>query len=347
MIMVRFKMPEDEQNKVDENYLSSLIRSKTAFRYGDSFLSDGLEYQYSFALVMFDSSLEIMISTSLSYLQNFPGEKEKSSRDFMSLATRLNKKFKDQTPMNEDELKNLHDARNNAQHHNITPSKIDLERYRATTLRSLKLICANVFSIDFEKISRAILIKDKFIQELYESAEDDYLKQNYEDCIIKCGAAFQIARMKEKLKLYGSFRALDEIVFEFNKEKRGPELEDIYEIISKITEELEILELGLDYKRYQIFNELFNYQINEWTPGFNITEEGPVSKAFDSLKKFLKENKSNLRDDHDKEKADFSLLFVIDPILRWESVDRETVLDLIGKIIQAFTKGQSNNKKKN
>ena len=57
--------------------------------------------------------------------------------------------------------------------HNIItspPGKIDLDIYRGTALRSLKVICENKFSLDFDKISQAILIKDELIQELYKSA---------------------------------------------------------------------------------------------------------------------------------------------------------------------------------
>ena len=85
-----------------------------------------------------------------------------------------------------------------------------------------------------------------------------------------------------------NFRTLDQLILEFNKENEDSRMTDIYEVIDKIVEELEILELGLDYKRYQKYNEFFNYQINEWTLSFDVTDKKSSSIAHGSLKNFLK-----------------------------------------------------------
>jgi len=327
--------------------MSSLIKCKTAFRYGDSFLTGGLEYQYSLALVMFDNSLEIMISASLYKLKDFPGYKNPGNREFMSLAKRLNKKFRDDPLLDEEELQRLHDARNSAQHRNVTPSKIDLEHYKAIAQVTLHNICQRVFFIDFDEISQSVLVKNRLVRSLYKAAEEDYFKQKYEDCVIRCGAAFQIARQNEIFRLYGNFRSLAEIDFNLTKLNAGKELLKVYEILEKMSEELQILELGLDYKKYQIFNELFGYKINDWTIEFGLSETESSQKAYNSMKNFYHVTRGNTNVEHNREKAEFCLLFVIDPILRWESIPRESITDIISKILQAFMDVPKSDKKEN
>ncbi|MCL4340123.1 MAG: hypothetical protein M1388_03210 [Thaumarchaeota archaeon] len=305
---------------LDQTFISRLIKAKAAYRYGQLLFKSGMEIEYGLSLILMDNSIEQVAAAALDYTSGANWHEEEKSRlkrelSFMDFIKKLNK-----VNLDISKLDLLHKSRNMAQHHGITPSKVDMELYSALTYNTLQEISKSVFSRDFNSISQAALIKRDDVRELYALAEKDYYEGRFEDCIIRTGAAFQIAKKLELSRLYGKVGPLNNDLIDFDMKEPSENIKRLFDVVKGIRKELDILELGLDFKKYQMFMHIFNYKLDEWTPMFDGTE-------FKSLKVHLNDSYKGYKDNQLETMANFSLLYAIEPILRWESTPRDTILD--------------------
>lgn len=335
---------------MDKVFLQRLLRAKIAFRYGVLQLESGLEIQNSLALVMFDNSIEIMAAAVLDFKS--PDSKTSKSKEpsMIKLVEDTVKVINgategivqnDKAAPNISAIVGLHNVRNQAQHHGLIPSKTETEYYREVTEEFLQLASKRVFNLDWNMISLGLLIKDDAVKKLYISAEDDYYGHNFLACIIKCGAAFQIARMNEELRSYGSMRALDEIGLKSVRDELDDSIGKLADVVEKLAWEIDVLKLGLDYKKFQIFRLMFSFQLDEWYPTPTTAYPGisyDMDKVFREAELKFSSLFKTMPEPQLVEDAKFCLLFIIEPILKWETTPRMTLIDLMSSIFESALK---------
>jgi hypothetical protein len=258
-----------------------------------------------------DNAIEMFLYALLDYI----GAKE-PQENFSSLLIVFKNKVAeihadfDLSLFHEVEIKNMHRARNNVQHHGIVPSIDDVERYRTVTYEVLSNLSRSILGIEFEEISLSGMIKDELVRTLYKKAEQAYFSANYEEALICIASAFEKAKSVEQSNIHGS--GLMWAVF-------GQQQVDA--VTTKLIEEVEILKLRLDYKKYQKYRDIFNHTLEPFTSLSSyeidslIIEIGKLTAS--SVPSWRRLPKEQL-----KKETIFCLAFVIDSILRWETVTR-------------------------
>jgi hypothetical protein len=221
-----------------------------------------------------------------------------------------------ETPINLDlsllhevEIRNLHRARNNVQHHGIIPSIDDIERYKTLTQEVLSNLSIKIFGLKFEEVLLGDLIKDELVRSLYKKAEKAYVSASYEDALMCIAAAFEQAKKKEQGRIYGSGLLWTLL---------GKKVDDV---TNKIIAEIEILKLRLDYKKYQKYREIFLGALEPFTALSSDTLEGVLNETRKLIANAISAWKGGDRRKL-REETTFCLNFVIDSILRWEAVPR-------------------------
>jgi hypothetical protein len=297
---------------MEEHVLRRLLYSKVLFLHGSKHAEENTAMDSVFAVLHFDNSIEMLMNTILEYF----GAPYKSERRFHELfqdVIKLVKESKDK--INADkllkvrEIKNLRLARNNIQHHGIIPAFDEVRRYRILTQGVLENTMSKLFTVPFTEISLGALIKDETVRELYLKADSAFGKAEYKDSLVYCVTAFETAKTKEQMSIYGSGIILRRIL------SAGKVSEEVEKLLDTMAEELEILKLRLDYKDYQKYRDI-SYELK---PFSRLSSEEELA----NITKIISERVDKLDKQTLKEYARFCLNFSIESILKWESVSRK------------------------
>ena len=87
----------------------------------------------------------------------------------------------------------LNKARVNFKHFGNLPDATDATKFISYTEEFLKKVTRDFLYIDFEEISYADLIIKEHIKKIIKTAEEEYKKENWEQALIECADAEQIA----------------------------------------------------------------------------------------------------------------------------------------------------------
>ncbi len=326
---------------LERSFLQRALRAKVAYRLGIDLFHKNIEAYNGIALVMMDNALELLGSAALDYLSSDSSKQKLSEPSFMDTIVRLDRflyrnlrerQDGEKSILDVKSISRLHNARNMSQHKGITPSRVDLEGYVSTTSTALSEICQIGLGIEFGSMSLGELISDQAVRQLYIQAEAEFDQKQFRDCILRCGAAFLIAKVTEELRLYGSMRTLSELPYNYAKQKMVSPVKELSDYVEKIAEELDVLRLGLDYKSYQMFREIFGFQLEDVSFEPKI-EEGKVqfdpSDTFSALKNQFGSNLDQMSQDVLEKEARYCLLFILDPILKWELLPRTSLPALL------------------
>jgi hypothetical protein len=221
-------------------------------------------------------------------------------------------------------LKNLHRARNEAQHHGIVPCYADVQRYAGLTIDVLSNLSRSILNKDFNEISLAELIQDPLVRVLYKKGEDAYWDGDYVNALVYTASAFEKAKQIEQNKLWGSGLILTAAL--------GNNLNNDFS--SVLIEELEILKLRLDYKRYQKYREIFLFTLKPFLEIDSNSEAlliDQIRQKLDTTIKIWKQSNDSLKD-----QAIYCLSFTLDSIFLWESVDRTGWSEVISSAFNSF-----------
>jgi hypothetical protein len=219
---------------------------------------------------------------------------------------------KQSATINEIEIRSVHQARNQIQHHGTTPNISDVERFRDVTYEILSSLSQEILGINFEEILLSELIKDVFSRNFYRLAERAYSQQDYRNALLYSAVAFEYAKRLEQQRIWGSG-----LLFSIMKSK--DKLNDLDEVLIA---EIEILKLRLDYKKYQKYRDVFGHSLGPFTSIESQNQEGII----EDVKAMIQESMndwSNKGIDELKSDAMFCLSFVLDSILMWESIPRK------------------------
>ena len=296
---------------MEEHIVRRLIYSKALLLHGIRHAEENSAVDSAFAILHFDNSMEMILNIILEYF----GAPAKQERKFYEIINAANEVIKEKMNidgnklLNSREITNLHNVRNAIQHHGLIPDENEVRRYCILTQKVVDNVTSKLFGLEYEDLSLALLIKDEQIHELFSKANSAYEKANYQKTIIYCVTAFERAKNNEQILLHGSGIIIKKII------AQGTIPKPIEEYLEIVTEELEILKLRLDYKKYQKYRDISH----ELKPFLWISSEDAVSK----VKKIISNKLAEFEASSLKDCARFCLDFTIESILRWESVPRE------------------------
>jgi hypothetical protein len=263
------------------------------------------------ATLNFDNAIEMFLYALLDYLGTQAPEENFNSllKVFKDKITEKRANL-DLSLLHEVEIKNMHRARNGVQHHGIVPSIDDVERYVTLTNEVLANLSKPILGVGFEEISLCRLVKDNLVRNLYEKAEGAYFSSNYEDALVYVAGAFEQAKKMEQGRIYGSGLMLARVL-------DG----DSNKVTDKLIDEIEVLKLRLDYKKYQKYRDVFQRTFEPFTQLSSNTIEGIVNE----IRKLVANSLSmwrNMDNEELKEETTYCIGFVLESVLKWETVTR-------------------------
>lgn len=311
--------------------LRRLVYVRCLYLHGVEHAESGTQIDLALAVLNFDNTIEMLLYAVLEFLQN-PDQKE---RHFHQLLEHVKNAIKEKRidinvdeTLNERGIRNLHIARNGVQHHGIVPGVVDVDRYRTLTEEVVTKLIRQIFDMELSDISLGMLIKDELVRNFYTEAERAFLSNDYYKALINCVAAFETAKKQEQFRLYGSGLGLRRVGI-----SAEPNLQRFVEYIRKIDEEVEILKLRLDYKKYQKYREISRQLVpvmDVYAP--RIEASSILSKIEGLIAPELKDKKQEVLREHARSRLNFD----IENILKWESVPRRPWYELFLPFIKSF-----------
>ena len=226
---------------------------------------------------------------------------------------KLEKKTSPYTLPLKDQMFNIHETRNLAQHQGDSPSFETVVKYKGY-LKDFFVKCfSDIFFIEFDKVYESILILDKEIRNALIEAEENLQKDKFKESMKSSTKSFAFLKLKERDLLseklrsftqFGVFGNRRKITFsnigfgliENNYADINRSLKDFTNELNinleegdrKITdfakafeEELAILKLGVDYKSYIHFNKISPHAffvVGSSEPHISETKEENYSK---------------------------------------------------------------------
>jgi hypothetical protein len=298
--------------------LRRLVYVKSLYLQGFERYSSDTELDRAIALLHYDNSIEMLMNATIEYLG---GQMKGDKFDDLLAAFKVNVQKIISNPsklIHEPEIKNMRKARNVVQHHGIIPSSSDLDRYTTLTKMVLNEVIKEVFNIDFADISLSMLIKDEVTKTLYAKAETAYSFKNYKEALIYSASAFEFAKNKEQGRIFGS-------TLSHYRDKKGTR-----DVEKLLMEEIEVLKLRLDYKKYQNYRQIFSFSIKPFTQlnSFLGSDVEHITQETSVIIKKAIESWQNLKPDKMIENVRFCIDFTLEAILRWEAVPRKAWWEL-------------------
>lgn len=199
------------------------------------------------------------------------------------------------------QMESLHEVRNIIQHQGDIPDEETVIKYKGYTQEFLKEVVKNEFGISFDELSLASLIEDEELRKTIQKAEEYFKKGEYQKCIEQTLEV--LTKVIDTADIFGKagvltayFGASDElkriISKDYPKKYTGKEIQTLAGDVSKA-----MLQLGQASTSMQFLGEY----------------KGRFLKFVQLI-----ENLSAIPKDELKEKAQFSLNFVIELLLKWQ-----------------------------
>ena len=296
---------------MDEHVIRRLLYLKALLMHGNRHAEEDNAMDAVLGILHFDNAVEMLMNILLEYF-GAPYKYERNFNELTESTVKAVKKECDKIDVNKllklREISNLHHTRNAIQHKGIIPAVGEVRRYAILTQNLVEQVTSKLFGLRFSDISLGELIKDNDVRELFITADIAFGKADYKKATIHAVAAFELAKNNEQSLMYGSGLILRKLI------SSGKMKKEVESYLDVLTEELEILKLRLDYKKYQKYRDISR----DLTPFSRFSQNTIVSE----IEKIANERLNKLELPVLKDCARFSLDFSIESILRWESVLR-------------------------
>jgi hypothetical protein len=211
------------------------------------------------SILSFHDSVELFFRLSLEKL-NISTGKEPAFMEYFDI---IDNKLKGAKLSQKESMRRLDKARGNLKHLGVTPSRLDTESFRFTTLAFFNENCPTIFQIEFDSISLIDLIMFKRTNELLKEAESNFYKgllyESLQNLILSFDYLIRDYEESKKDKFQGSPFFFGKSVASFNSFHLGLTSENgkFKDFVDKVTESIEaiqtaikILSFGIDYKKY-------------------------------------------------------------------------------------------------
>lgn len=312
---------------IEEHILRRLVYVKRLYLHGVEHAGNATQTDLALSILNFDNAIEMLFHIIIEFL-GFTTKEKRFHNLFNDVKSYLKKKrprVEFSKLLHEKELKDLHSARNNVQHHGLIPGPDDVQRFQALTETVITSLVREIFGIDLKDISLGWLIRDELVRQLYMEADEAYLSRDYTKALTLCIAAFETAKNEEQNRIYGS--GLTFARPSINEQEKQT-VKDLLRYIDLLRDEIEIVKLRLDYKKYQKYRDI----APDTSPSFRIMiAPFPNAKLriIDSASQLVSESFREDTPENQKRDVEFCLGFTIESILCWESVPRKTWYELI------------------
>ena len=308
---------------MDERPIRRLVLVKRLHLEAEKYSDDDTEFGRIISIILLDNCIEQLLVLVCHHLNEKITDKDNFDTLWKKCDTALNKRMNYALPYY-NQMTRLHRIRNNAQHSGIVPDSSEVKECKQYTLDFLRESIKQIFEIELSELYLSLLIKNQKVKECLIEAEN-YLGKNESKTSMNYSAlAFKIAILDEKSRIHGSgwsfiksFGLLsDSNIRKIEDCQVKESLETIEEkfnqLINALDNELEVLKLRMDYKKYRHFESI--------SPCIfaGLNDSSDKSKLPDLYEKVGDTDKKN----YTRENAIFCLEFVIDTILRWESFYR-------------------------
>jgi hypothetical protein len=259
----------------------------------------GVEQSYKgemtsfFSILSFHDSIEMFLKLAVEK------NNKKDCQNFMEYWEKLPKLTLKES------MRNLNSNRVNLKHKGITPSKIDIETSRVNTTSFFEQNSKTYFGIYFKDVSLFELIKYEQTKKLLISASEKFNEKNYEESSIDCTKAFNellLDYKKSKSAGYSYNTPFDLIkTVSSNNSVNKESTRVINENFKNLETAIQLISLGIDYKKYIKFNIL--------TPQFYKSSQGTYQIIPNKEKKLTEKN------------CEFLIDFVLDSALVLQEFD--------------------------
>ena len=281
--------------------LRKLILAKSIFLHGCTHANARDEVSRILAIHHFDFAVEMILKClAVKYNIVFSSRQEFRFKDLWNEIDQQNINL----PL-KSRIFELHDVRNLVQHAGIIPSFEDVIMFKGYVETFLEDVIKRAFGISFDELTLAQLIENVKLRKIVQKAEELFREGKYKECILACDealikATFDIADIFSKAGMltgyWGAGNELKNVINKDYAEKyRGKEFYTLARDLSKA-----ILQIGQATTCMQFLDE-HRAKFLKFRELVSTLEEIPAEEL--------------------KEKARFSLNFVIELILKWQEED--------------------------
>ena len=204
------------------------------------------------AILNFDFAAETLLKTVI--IDNGGAiSNGREYRNFYQLTLEFNRLF---PTINLQEVKNLHELRNNVQHNSSIPSQQDVIRHKDTIQKIFDDICASS-KLNYQAISLALFVNSKNERYILERMEEAYASKKYVDAVYygKRAAEYHLLLLRSYFKIPRMRYQSPNFKNERNLEQLANGIDEVIEIINFVVDKLRIGD------QYESLNQLFNGKI--------------------------------------------------------------------------------------
>lgn len=208
------------------------------------------------AVLLFHDAVELFLALVSEHLNA-----GKTGQSFMEYWEAINSKLPRQDFAQKDAMKRLNTARTGFKHSGILPSKSEIDTFRISVTAFFNENAEKIFGILFDTISMASLVRDDAVRQSLEGAEVLVNQGDTESALKKIAIAFQQLTYNFEWRVFNEHNSFPFDPLRFSRlssiPKSPPELasfaKDVEKAVDKLQEQIKILSLGIDYRRYVQF----------------------------------------------------------------------------------------------
>ena len=280
---------------LDSATKTRLVYAKRLLIHGINHANEGTALSRMIAVHNLDNAIEWLLGCIETYY-NVPINRKTHYQRFLDYWNIIDCEVVDKIGKNlplKTQIEKLHDSRNGVQHHGLIPSIEDVNRFKFYAEDFFRQACDNVFQIPYDELYLSTLIDDDKVRDLFIKSEAMFSKGAYLESLKSVALAFAISKRKILEKLEGEYYDLpysEGDPFQLNA------------TIMYLHDKVNILTLGIDYKKYSRFKEVtpeIYYGFESKEPNFHYTE---ISK------------------NPEKDDVIFCLEFTLESILEWQEM---------------------------
>ena len=300
----------------NETLIRRLVLIKKLQLEAERYIAENTEPSRVIGVILLDCSVEHLLGT----INSIPSKEIKETTNFHQLWETTNERIKELKKEYSlpyiTQMKHLHKVRNNAQHYGIVPDLSELKEGSHFAREFFRDVSKQLFNIEIENLHLSSLIKNQKVRSRLIEAEKTFENQDLATSMKYSVLAFELAMLDEQTRISGSgwsfVRHFGSISYRLQNIPDKDTRENLKEIrdkfnrlLEKLDDELEVLKLGLDYKKYRYFRKISPRPI--YGIETDINNLGLANVTDTEQKNYTKNN------------ALFCIDFVLVTVLNWET----------------------------
>jgi hypothetical protein len=235
-----------------------------------------------FSILTFHDAVELFLALSSLYLNV-----GKTDINFLTYWELLDSKLDVNRLTQKESMRRLNSARVALKHSGAIPAKVEVENFRANTTDFFNENTPIVFGIEFASISLVDLVQSEEARNSLKEAQEMLVQNKIEDGLDKVVLAFDQLIADYQNRNVGEYGNMP---FHFGRHQRDQDIRDAVEILC----------LGIDYRRYAKFSILtYRSLIQQESGDYEVARQGEATRTSEDLQfciDFVIESAINLQD---------------------------------------------------